>query len=245
MPALRGSIGRLAMAPSSRARVAGLLYLIVIAAGAASLVITPSLIVPGNAAATANNIMASETAYRFGIFVNLIATAAYVGVVAMLFELLRPAGASFSAVAAFFGLTGCIVSAVNGLTWLAPLALLKNPASLAALETAELQALSFVWLRLSGAGGNLALTFFGFYCLTLGFTIAGATFLPRVLGLLLAISGVVWLTGGFATLLAPAFASQISTYTMATAVFGESMLTMWLLLFGVNDAKWSAQAGRS
>lgn len=233
------------MAPSSRARVAGFLYLIVIATGAASLFITPSLIVAGNAAATANNIMVSETAYRFGILINLIATAAYVGVVAMLYEVLKPAGPSFSVVAAFFGLTGCIVSAVNGLTWLAPLALLKNSASLAALETAELQALSFMWLRLSGVGGNLALTFFGFYCLMLGFTIAGATFLPRVLGLLLAVSGIAWLTGGFATLLAPAFASEISVYTMATAIFGEVMLTLWLTLFGVNDAKWTDQARTS
>lgn len=202
-----------------------------------------ALVVSGDAAATANNIVTSELTFRLGFVVNLVANAAYIAVVALLYELLKPAGKTLSLVAAFFGLTGCIAGAAMSLDGLAPLVLLKGSPSLAAFGTDQLQALSMLSLRMSGVGLSIALTYFGLYCLTLGFLVAGATFLPRVLGLLLALAGVAYLAGGFASFLAPAIANQISAYALAAAVFGESAFTLWLLAFGVNEAKWQAQAG--
>ncbi|MBP6013464.1 MAG: DUF4386 domain-containing protein [Alphaproteobacteria bacterium] len=225
--------------------MAGLLYLTVIGTGAASLLIAPALVVAGDAAATANNILNAEQVFRLSFALNLIATAAYVGVAAVFYELLKPAGKTLSVVAAFFGLTGCAVGAAISLDGLSPVLLLKGAPYLAAFTKEQLQALALTSLRLSSVGGNIALIFFGFYCLMLGFLIVGAKFLPRILGVFLAISGAAWLIGSFGSILVPAFASQISPYTMAAAIFGESALTLWLLTFGVNDAKWRAQAGET
>lgn len=202
-----------------------------------------ALVVSGDAAATANNILASELSFRLGFVVNLIANVAYIAVVAVLYELLKPAGKTLSLVAACFGLTGCIVGAAISLNSLAPLMLLKGSPYLAVFGADQLQALSMLWLRMSGVGLSITLTYFGCYCLTLGFLVAGATFLPRVLGVLLAVAGLAYLVGGIASFLAPAIANQISAYTMAAAVCGESAFTLWLLAFGVNEAKWRAQAG--
>lgn len=233
------------MSPRSTARVAGLLYLAVIGLGSASLVVAPALVVAGDAATTAKNILNSEHLFRLSFVLNLVTTAAYVGVSAVFYELFKPAGRTLSVVAAFFGLTGCAVGAAISLDGLSPVLLLKGAPYLATFSTEQLQTLSLTSLRLSSVGGNVALMFFGFYCLSLGFLIVGATFLPRVLGVFMAISGTAWLIGSLASILVPAFANQVLPYTMAAAIFGESALTLWLLVVGVNDSKWRAQAGEA
>src|SRR5439155_12085339 len=82
------------------------------------------------------------------------------------------------------------------------------------------------------------LAFFGVYCLLIGYLIFRSTFLPRVLGVLMAIGGLGWLT-----FLSPPLARQLSPFNMAPGVLGEGALTVWLLVKGVNVSKWEAQAG--
>ncbi len=82
------------------------------------------------------------------------------------------------------------------------------------------------------------LVFFGFYCLLIGYLIFRSTFLPRALGVLMAFGGLGWLT-----FLSPPLAKYLSPYNMAPGILGEGVLTVWLLVFGLN-VRWNEQAAQ-
>jgi hypothetical protein len=82
------------------------------------------------------------------------------------------------------------------------------------------------------------LAVFGVYCLLIGYLIFQSTFLPRILGLLMAFGGLGWLTFASSEL-----ANYFSPYNLAPGILGEGALTVWLLIFGVNAEKWKEQAG--
>ena len=82
-----------------------------------------------------------------------------------------------------------------------------------------------------------ALAFFGAYCLLIGYLIFRSTFLPRFLGILMAIGGLGWLT-----FLSRALAHRLSPYNMLPGVLGEGTLTVWLLIVGLNPERWREQA---
>jgi hypothetical protein len=84
------------------------------------------------------------------------------------------------------------------------------------------------------------LVFFGLYCLLIGYLILKSTFLPRILGVLMAIGGLGWLT-----FLSPTLAASLSPYNMGPGVIGEGALALWLVLKGVDVRKWLARAGVS
>lgn len=81
------------------------------------------------------------------------------------------------------------------------------------------------------------LGFFGFYCLLIGYLIIMSTFLPRILGVLMALGGLSWLTF-FST----ALTSQLYPYNLAPGIIGEGVLTLWLLVIGLNEQRWKEQA---
>ncbi len=83
-----------------------------------------------------------------------------------------------------------------------------------------------------------SLVFFGVYCLLIGYLIFKSTFMPKILGVLMAIGGVGWLTN-----ISPTFAKSVSPWNMMPGVFGEGCLTLWLLVFAVNEQRWNEQAG--
>ena len=82
-----------------------------------------------------------------------------------------------------------------------------------------------------------SLVFFGFYCLLIGYLIFRSTFLPRILGPLMALGGLGWLT-----FLSPSFARHLSPYNLAPGMLGEGLLTVWLVVFGVNENRWKEQS---
>lgn len=84
------------------------------------------------------------------------------------------------------------------------------------------------------------LVFFGFYCLMIGFLIFKSTFLPRFLSVLMAFAGLGWLM-----FLSPSFAMSVAPYVFFPGIVGEGALTLWLVIFGVNEELWKKQAGRS
>jgi len=77
------------------------------------------------------------------------------------------------------------------------------------------------------------LVFFGFHCLLLGYLILKSTFLPRILGALMAIAGLGWLS-----FLSPPLAKALSPYVLLAGIIGEGSLTLWLVIFGVNAERW-------
>ncbi len=81
------------------------------------------------------------------------------------------------------------------------------------------------------------LVFFGFYCLLIGYLIFTSTFLPRILGVLMAFAGLGWLT-----FLSPPLANRLYPYILAPGIIGEGALTLWLLAVGVNVPRWQERA---
>jgi hypothetical protein len=111
--------------------------------------------------------------------------------------------------------------------------------SLALLATVfNLVGLTFEALEMHLGGVNVALIFHGFYCLLIGYLVFRSAFLPRILGLLMAIGGLAWLTD-----LSTPLTNHLSPYNVVSGFVGEGSLMLWLLVIGLNRRSWHAQAG--
>lgn len=223
--------------PRFKARIAGFFWLMTILASSFALIVAGRLVVSGDAAATAANILAHETLFRSGTAANLIATACYVAATLLVYELLKPVNRTVSLLAAFFSLVGCAVGAVSSLFEFAPFVLLRGAHYLSVFTVEQLQALAFMFLKLRGQEPNISLVFFGLHCLLVGYLILRSTFMPRIVGALMAFGGLGWLT-----FLWPPLANYLSPYNLAPGILGEGSLTLWLLVIGVNVQRWKEQA---
>jgi hypothetical protein len=224
--------------PAATARLAGLLYIFVVAASSYALFRMSSLIVSGDAAATAANILGAEREFRAAFVANLSAAAAYVAVVALLFALFLRARPTHATVAAFFGLAGCAVSATGIVNQFAALLYLQDPVIAATFDPAEAQALARSHLRSGGVINSISLVFFGFYCILLGALVVRTTFLPKAFGFLLLIGGGAWLANSFGDFLDLESAKRASPYLMGVGAFGEIAFTLWIAIMGVNEKRW-------
>jgi len=200
-------------------------------------IIPGKLVVAGNAAATAANILGHERLYWLGFVLSLIGVAFHIAWALLMYELLKPVSRSLSRLAAFVILVGCAIQAVTGLLYLAPLIILQGGSSLSAFTPEQLQALALVFLRLNEYAFQIYLVFFGAWCLLIGYLIFRSTFLPRVLGALLAISGLGWVT-----YLYPPLAHRVYPFIAAASALGEIPLELWLIVMGVNAQRWKEQA---
>jgi len=108
---------------------------------------------------------------------------------------------------------------------------------LSVFKVEQLQALALMFLKLNVQTTQIGLVFFGFYCLLIGYLIFRSTFLPRILGALMVVAGLGWLT-----FLSPPLAKSLSPYVLAPGIVGEGLLTVWLLVKGVNVQRWNEQA---
>lgn len=229
--------------PRFKARIAGVLYLVIIVAAAfAEVFVRGRLVVHGNAAATATNILANEPLYRLGGAADLIAFACDAAVALIFYELLKPVSGRLSLLAAFFRLMHVAAVGINTVNHFAPLVLLGGAHFLTAFRTDQLQALALVSLTLHGLGYNVGLVFFGFHCLLIGYLIYRSGFLPRILGALLAIAGLCYLTNSFANFLSPTFARLLFPWILLPGVPAEWGLALWLLVIGVNVQRWKERA---
>jgi hypothetical protein len=224
--------------PRFTARMAGALYLLSIVTGVvAVLLVDGTLVVNGDAAATATNILRHETLFRLSFASFLIGVACYVAVTALLYSLLRPVNRTLSMLAAFFSLVGCAMWSVGSLFQLAALGLLGGGGSLSAFTVAQVQAQALTLLDWNAQALDIGIVFFGFYCLLLGYLIVRSTFLPLLVGALLALTGVSYLT-----YLYPPLEHALASYLQVPGLLGEGSLTLWLLVMGVNAHRWKEQA---
>jgi len=230
--------------PQRIARAAGAFYLITVITGLfAEVVVRGKLIDYGDAAATAHNIVASEGLYRLGFAADIVGSVAYAVVTLLLYELLKPVSRPLSLLAAFFSLIGIAIGGVAALGHLAPLLLLKD-SYMAPFDASQLQAMALLALKLHARGYWIALVFFGCYEAVLGYLIYKSDFFPRLLGLLVAIAGFAFLTNSFALFLSPPVGNALNPYLLALDGIGEISLTLWLLVAGVNAAKWEERVSR-
>lgn len=223
--------------PRPRARIIGVVYLLYFLTAVFAEFFMRGLVVSGDAAATANNILAHQPLFRLGLATGLIATAFYIAVTALFYDLFKHVNRSLSLLAAFFSLVGCAILAFASLFRIAPLVVLGGGQYLSAFKVEQLRALAFLFLELSGQGVDICFVFFGVYCLLIGYFIFRSAFLPRILGVLMAFAGLGWLT-----FLSPPLPNYLSPYIQVLGVLAEGSLMLWLLVMGVNVAKWEEKA---
>jgi len=225
------------------ARVGGVLYLIIIAAGATGEVfVRGSSVVSGNAAATAHNIMASPLLWRAGIAGDLVMHVCDVPLMVIFYVLLRPVNSTLALVAVLFNLTQTAVLVANKLNLLLPIFLLSDAEYLKAFTPEQLQALSYVSLRTHDNGFAVGLVFFGAACLVVGYLIMRSGYLPRTLGVLMQIAGVCYITNSFAVMVWPSLGAKLFPFILMPPFVAELSMALWLLVKGVDVAKWKARS---
>ena len=220
------------------ARITGVVYLLYFLTAILGELFLKGIVVDGDAAATATNILAHQSLFRLGLATGLISTALYIAVTARFYELFKPVNRSLSLLAAFFSLVGCAILAFSSLFQLAPLVVLGGGPYLSVFKVEQLRALALLFLELNTEAGNICVVFFGVYCLLIGYLIFRSAFLPRILGVLMMLAGLGWLT-----FLSPPFANRLSPYNLVLGFLAELLLMLWLLVMGVNAQRWKEQAG--
>ena len=232
-----------AASPRDLARIAGGLYLIIIVGGFFAIGFVPAaIIVPGDAAATAHNILMHELLYRLGLAVHIIILMCNIPLAVIFYDLFKVVSRRLSLLVVFFTLVGTAVEGANVLNQFAPLMLLGGGHYLSVFTTEQLQALAYMPLDLQAIGYDIQQVIYAGYLLAAGYLVFRSTFLPRVIGVLLAIGGLCYLTYSFAAFLAPGFAANLVPYIQLPSGVAELSLCLWLLVMGVNVSRWEAQA---
>jgi Domain of unknown function (DUF4386) len=229
--------------PRQMARTAGALYLINIVFGAFAIGYLPAvLVVSGNAAATAHNIQAHELLYRLGLAAHLIVVLTNIPMAVIFYDLFKVVNRRIALLDVFFILVATSVEAASLLNQVAPLVLLGSGPYTSALPAAQLQALAYLPSDLSAISYSIYGVFYGFDIICVAYLVLRSTFLPRVVGVLLAIDGLAYLVYGFANLLAPGFAAHLVPWIQLPAPLGEGSLCLWLLVVGVDVKRWKERA---
>ena len=229
---------------ATRARLTGAVYLSYFLTAVLGALIAPGTGGPGglpiDAASFAASVTSHESQYELGVALGLVSTAIYVALAALFYVLLRPVNRTVALLMVFFDLVLCAVTAFATVFQLAPIVLLDGGGYLSAFDPKQLQALALLSLHLGEQAGHVALVFAGGFQLFFGYLIYRSGFLPRAIGVLIAVAGVGWLTFLYAPL-----ASALITYSEVLGFAAEASLMLWLLIFGVNAQRWNAVAAEA
>ena len=226
------------MSPVRKARMAGAFFLITMVAGVfAQGFIAERLVVSGDGAATAANILSHQTMFQLGFTVYMIEMVCQIIMTMLFYDLLKPVSKSASLLAAVLGIVGCGIKTMSRLFYLAPLLVLGGTHYLSVFSAAQLDAVALLFVKVNDVGAGIALVFFGFNTVLMGYLIIRSTFLPRVLGWLSVVGGIGWLA-----FLSPPLGNPLFPYIAVVALVGSLATIVWLLAFGVNDQRWREQA---
>jgi Domain of unknown function (DUF4386) len=217
------------------ARIAGLLYLVACIPAPFSLLYVPNtLIVRGNAAATASKILASEWMMRLAIAGELINAIAFLFAVLALYRLFQGVNKPLASLMVTLFALSIPISCLNVLNNIAALILVRGAGFLSVFTKPQLDALAMVFLRLHSSGMLVAQIFWGLWLLPFGILVYRSGFIPRILGVLLILNGFAYPTQSFTSFLLPQYADVVSRITFPV-LFGEAAIILWLLIRGVRD----------
>ncbi|MBV9962784.1 MAG: DUF4386 domain-containing protein [Parafilimonas sp.] len=221
------------------ARIGGLLYLINIVLGFFAIGYVPGLIVINNdPAATAHNIITHEQLYRLGLVAHIIILLTNIPLAVIFYELFKVVNKKITLLVVLFTVIGTAIESVNLLNQFAPLILLKNGINANVFSPEQLNIIAYKLNQLQETGFNLAIVFFGFYCILVGCLIFKSTFLPKIIGVIMAIGGLCYLVNSFASFIAPQFAASLFPFIQVPSGLAELSFCLTLLIAGVNKLKW-------
>lgn len=226
--------------PQHYARIGGALYLfIIVAALFAESFVRGGLIVSGDAEATASRIIGSESMFRAGIAAEMLVCVCDVALALILYVLLRPVNRNIALLGAFFRLSFVGLYAVAKLFEIAALILLNDQGSLAAFAPPQLHALAYAALKVHTYGYGASLLFFGCFCVCAGWLIRKSGYLPKLIGTLMGMAGLGYITYSLAQMLSPAFAGDyLFPWLLLPGFVAELGLTLWLIIKGLDAAEW-------
>ena len=228
--------------PQVYARVGGVLYLYIIVVGGLGEFYRGSLIVSGDPTATANRIIASQLLWRLSIAGELLHLVFAVALAMIFYVLLGPVSKNLALLAAFLNLVSIAIEATVRVSLFAVLFPLGDAGYLKTFEPGQLHVLAYLALRVYDYGFAASLVFFGCCLFFYGFLIFKSGFFPKFLGVLVAIGSLCYVINSFVDFVAPRFANIIFPAILLPGFIAELSLSLWLVVKGVNLAKWQEQA---
>jgi hypothetical protein len=225
--------------PRLLARIAGVFYLIIFPLALFAYVyVRGQLIVPGDMARTAANIIEHERLYRAGLASAVVVAMCNLPLGLILYELLKVVNQRIAQLALLFILVSATLEAGNALNHFQTLLPVSLTEYLGAFGPEQQQALARGPIRLFNVGFSVALSFFGVFCLLTGYLVFRSTFLPAILGVLMAIAGVCYLLNSLVVFLD----LPDIPYILLGPFIGEASLALWLVIRGVDETRWREQA---
>lgn len=220
------------------ARIAGFCYLIVIATGLFSEVfVRQTLRVSNDALTTAHNIQTNEMLFRWGFVADLINFVVGLPTILIIYYLFKRTNKLLLQLAVAFVIIQTAIIAVNLLNQISPLLLLSNDTYLKTFQPDQLATLSLLSLNIQAQGYAIGLVFFGFYCLIVGYVLYKSKILPKLFGVLYAVTGLCYLVNSFTMLLSKGFENPLFIYLAIPIFIGELSLCLWLLIKGIDTSK--------
>ena len=222
------------------ARVAGLLFIVSIVAGGFGEGYAPTqLINATDAAATVANLKANEMIHRLSFAAYLVEALCDITIALIFYFLLRPVSRPLALLAAFLGILSTATYACCELFYFAlPHLLVSDAEYLRSFTPEQIATLTLLSFKLFSYGAGCFLVFYGTAWIIRGWLMIRSGYLPWLLGVLMIIGGLGFVSRTLAQVLAPQFASPIMLFVMAP---GGVLLALWLLVRGVNVAKWEAR----
>ncbi|RZK12263.1 MAG: DUF4386 domain-containing protein [Flavobacterium sp.] len=232
--------------PQVYARLGGILYLVIIIAGLSSeFLFRGKLIVSGSPAATADNLTSSEELWRIGILVEYLSLICTIVLAMIYFYLLKPVHKNLNLLATFFRLISIILQVVAVLNLTSALFPLINPEANQAFSSAQVDSLVNFAIRSHSFGYSISLLFLGCCFLIHGYLIFKSGFLPRLLGILIQIAGLGYLTNSITLIVAPSLTAWTFPIIILPVLLAETSLSLWLLVKGVDVKKWELRQSAS
>jgi len=217
------------------ARIAGAIYLLEVLSGPFSLIYVPNaLIVTGNAAATAANILSHETMFRLAIVADLYGGVVSLALVLALYRLFKDVDQFLAAAMVILG--GLMVAPIfflNSLNWIAALTLVHGSSYLTAFSISQQQALAMLFLHLHSEGNGVNEVFWGLWLLPFGLLVMKSGFIPRLLGIWLLIDGFAYVVLSVMGILAPQY-DHIAFLIAQPALLAELAIMLFLVIRGAN-----------
>jgi uncharacterized protein DUF4386 len=226
---------------SKNARVAGFLYILASVVGLVRFIYIPSaLIVHGNAAATANNIVTHELLFRFGVVTYLLSSALFIFVPLALYRLLKVVDQALAVVMVILGsLMQVPIFFVNGATDVAALLFARGADFLSVLDKPQREAFAMLSLNLHHQLDLANAIFWGLWLLPFGLLVYRSRFLPRFLGVWLVMACFGWLAFSITGLLLPGQEEKVFTFGQPI-MLGEVVTMLWLVIMGAKEQRLTA-----
>ena len=222
------------------ARTAGVLGLVsVLAGGFGEAYVPRRLVEAGDAAATAANILGAESLFRWGFAAYLVEALCDAGLTLLFYLLLRVVRKDLAVLSVFFRLLGTAVFAMAQTAHFAALPIAEGAAGLQEFTPAQVDALALLAITIGGHGQAVSMLFYGAGTFVVGYLMARSRFLPPIVGLLLALSGLGFVAKTVTYVLHPASSSPL---LLAPAAVAALVMTGWLLFKGVDVAAWEKRA---